>query len=70
MEFREPLASYRLVLGQFPGKKKYAKIRCDVFDESSEVDLLLPSPTHKSSVWCWTKVSSFLKNVTDVVFVR
>lgn len=70
VEFREPLASYRLVLGQFTVKEKYAKIRCDVFDKSSEVDLPPALPHPQKQQWCWTKVSFFLKNVTDLVFVQ
>ena len=73
VEFREPLASYRLVLGQLTIKGKYAKIRIKLIvmflTTPQKLICFLPSPTHMSSMCCWTKVSSFLKNVTNLFFV-
>lgn len=52
VEFREPLASYRLVLGQLTVEEKYAKIRFKlvvvVLTTPQKLICFLPSPPLKS----------------------
>lgn len=53
VEFREPLASYRLVLGQLTVEEKYAKIRFKlvvmVLTTPQKLTCFLPSPTHMTA---------------------
>lgn len=53
VEFREPLASYRLVLGQLTVEEKYAKIRFKlvvvVLTTPQKLICFLPSPTHMTA---------------------
>lgn len=50
VEFREPLASYRLVLGQLTIEEKHAKIRFKLtvvfLTPPQKLVCFLPSPTH------------------------